>query len=305
MNKVVVAALVVVGGTGAGITGTSAWMGRTVVARLSQQTAAVTKMIPSAKIEEEIDHGLFKSTRRVKVRFGCAPVPGPDQSLELAPLELSWRDEIQHGPFPGAKSFGAAVIDSELRLGDAWAKRAGQALGDQPVLSAHTRIGMDGAFSSELTVPKLAFKDKNDNTGEWSGIKAHVTGQFPTGAGTLSYVTSVEPFHLVVHAVGGSFSLSVGETHTSASAQLDPKATSSFPFPYKSEGQIASIELKAVPPPGVTPSDKPMQLTMSKLTMKADSSLDKELWSTSTRFGGSLNINGLAIDKVEMRKPAP
>ncbi|HEX6243414.1 MAG TPA: DUF945 family protein, partial [Polyangiales bacterium] len=194
MNKKLVYALVGLGAVGVGVTSAAAISGRAVGAKLSEQSGALKKLLPGLKLDEQLDSGLFSSTRTLSLRLGCAPVPAKDGSVgRTPPLELRWRDRIQHGPAAWSQGMSVALVDSELILPDALAAQAKPVLGDKPPLTLHTRVGMSGKFESEVAVPGFRFKPKSDEELEFGGLTGRLTGTMPTGKGTLSYNWSEAP----------------------------------------------------------------------------------------------------------------
>jgi uncharacterized protein YdgA (DUF945 family) len=299
MNKQVYA-LVALGGVLLSVVGASAFSGGAVTSRLSEQTVALGKLLPGLKLEEQIDRGLFSTTRTVKLRLGCVPKPGAGGSVgRMPPLELRWRDTIQHGPLPGGKTFALALIDSELLLPDSLKAQAQQVIGDKSPLTAHTRIGFGGNFESDTVVPGVKVKLSATEEVSFSGLTLRSTGRFPMGAGTLSYSGSLAPLSFHTKTSDGALDVSMGAADFTGSVKVDPKIAS-FLVPFQSEGSIDSIKVSTQLPSAAGVGQAPVEFSLDKVKGKSDSSLDKELWSYRSSMSGVLHFKDVVIDKVEL-----
>jgi uncharacterized protein YdgA (DUF945 family) len=299
MNKQVYA-LVGLGGLLLSVVGASAFSGGAVTSRLSEQTAGLAKLLPGLKLEEQIDRGLFNTTRTVKVHLGCVPKPGAAGSAgRMPPLELQWRDTIHHGPVPGGKGFGVATIDSELLLPDVLAAKAREALGNKPPLTLHTRIGFTGSFESDMVVPSAKVKPTATEEVSFSGITLRSAGRFPMGAGTLSYTASLAPFGFHTKTNDGALDIDMGAMDMTGSLQVDPK-TVSLLVPSKGEASIDSIKFSAQLPSAAGVGAAPIDFSFDKVKAKSETTLDKELWSYTSHMSGALKVKGFVIDKLEI-----
>ena len=205
MKKAVLAVGIAAGLGVTGIVGASAWTGRTVGQRLSQQTHEMKKLLPSFEVvEEKLEHGLFSSTRQVTVKLGCFPtslpgVPGlPGLPGALAggqpspqPLQVSWRDEIKHGPFLGSAGFGLASIDSELVLPEKWKAEAKKLTSSDDLLKVHSVVGFDGKVHGDLSLPGVKVAEPELGRFESKPIAA----TFETSVGDAKSPT---PYHFEI-----------------------------------------------------------------------------------------------------------
>ncbi|MBH9553754.1 YdgA family protein [Inhella gelatinilytica] len=97
---------------------------------------------------------LTGATRTLNVELGC---PTGDQK----PLRITWRDEIEHGPFPGWRGFGAARIRSEWVLdADTQAKLNELKKGAEP-FELVTYVGWNGSTDTQIRMPALAYQQQD------------------------------------------------------------------------------------------------------------------------------------------------
>ena len=284
------------------VVGVSAWSGRAVVARLTQQTSDLTQAFPAITvIEEKVSHGLFSSTRDLTLQLGCLPaIPAlSTQGKPTAPepIRLVWRDVVHHGPFPGA-GVGLAIIDSELIAPPAWKARIERIAGKQPLLRVHTAVSFQGAFTSDLTVPSLRYEDPQVGSFATTSVRAQVQGQAAAAGSASSYSAEMPGLELTARASDGtSMTLKLGavSTKTEVAARADPAL---WLAPTKSSSQVTSLTLL-----GTGPADspiKPVQAVFSELRFAFESELKKGLFSSSNRATAKGRINQVAIDKVEL-----
>lgn len=93
----------------------------------------------------EYQKSFLGAKRVLELELGCAGE---------APLRARWEDEIQHGPFPGFKSLGAARIASRLVLEPAERAKLKALIGSEELpMSLHTVVGLSGNLRSELSSP--------------------------------------------------------------------------------------------------------------------------------------------------------
>jgi uncharacterized protein YdgA (DUF945 family) len=300
MNKKLVYALVGLGAVTVGVTAGAAISGRAVSAKLSEQSGSLKKLLPGLKLDEKLDSGVFSSTRTLTLRLGCAPLPGQDGSVgRTPPLEVRWRDRIQHGPGAWSQGMSVAVIDSELILPDAIAAQVKPVLGDKPPLTLHTRVSMNGSFQSEVSVPGFKLKPRSGEEVQFGGLHGRLTGRMPTSKGTLTYNWSEAPlaFRLLTADVNMDFDVSALDA--TGSVEVDPDKPSLF-VPFDSVASIDAIKIKTTVSDPSRGAPAAFQVTFDKIKAESSSKLDKELFTTTTRMAGALDVNGIRIDKLEI-----
>ena len=109
--------------------------------------------------------GFLSSTQTLNV------VIGKDGDTDAAAIIVV--NHIQHGPFPGLKMVGNALIDTEVRFADASLQaKVEQALaGQKPTI--RTVVGLDGTTSTHLEVPSGQLTDSG-TTLSWQALKGDV-----------------------------------------------------------------------------------------------------------------------------------
>lgn len=299
------------------LVGVSAWSGRAVTERLTQQTSDLTKAFPALTVvEQKVSHGLFSSTRDLTLQLGCLPampalLPTGKQAAP-EPIRLLWRDVVQHGPFPGGGGVALAIIDSQLISPPAWQARIERVAGKQPLLRLHTTVSFKGAYSSELTVPSLRYQDPQVGAFSMTSIRALLHGQAGADAhAASSYTLEMPGLELTSRASDGtSMTVKLGAVHsetdlparTAASSPVGAPAKAPAALwltPSKSKSRAASLTLL-----GTGPADspiKPVQAVFEELSFSLESKLDKGLFSSTSRATAKGRINQVALDKVELQ----
>jgi uncharacterized protein YdgA (DUF945 family) len=91
------------------------------------------------------DRGFMSSTQTLNLTLG--------DKTETKPIGVTLINHIQHGPLPGMRAVGQALIDSEVRFTDpALQKKFEDALkGQKPVI--RTVVGLGGGTSSHVELP--------------------------------------------------------------------------------------------------------------------------------------------------------
>jgi hypothetical protein len=302
MNKTVAAAAAVAGLLGA-VAGASAWSGSAVTQRLQQQTARFGKMFPAFKlVEEEVDHGLFSTTRTLRVQLGCLPADpakaAADPPQAPQPLELRIRDHIKHGPRPGGGRLLLASVDTELLPPERWQSKLDTLLAGQPLLHAHTQIDFGGNVVSELNLPGIKLDDPDQGRFESSPLLARVTAASGAG-GSTKYAVTIPKLSLHVNARGEALALELG-TLQSEGEMFPQQGLSPWLSPGKARGTLTFFALTGSPPAPDGAQGKPLQARFEALQFSAQSALDKGLWSGQNRVQFKGTVDQLAIDKVEL-----
>ena len=284
---------------GVAVTGASAYTGRAVARRMSDQTARIGKLVPALHLEEKVEHGLFSTKREVKVELGCVPLPSQDGTNveRTAPIKVYWRDTIHHIPFLSGQGKGIARIDSELSIAAAGIE---QLYGNRAPLSVRTLVATDGKFESDAYLAPFKAAPKAGDELEFSGLSMHVRGKFPEGAGKFSYTGNSQPFQVNAKAEDGDFAVNIGRMDLAGSVDMDPNAPSIL-MPYQNETKISEVSFRVSTrsEPGATPTN--MNFSLQGVTGTAESKITKEhLWSNSNRVSGRLKTDSLEIDRFEM-----
>ena len=132
---------------GLGMAGTTAYSG----ARAQQVAQGEVRALrgglaatPYARvIEDRYQRGLFESTEDLTLGLGPR---GADE------LRVTVHNRILHGPLPGLRGMGQAIVETELRWPPEIQRRLDAAFGGkQPTI--RTVVGLDGASTTALHVP--------------------------------------------------------------------------------------------------------------------------------------------------------
>ncbi len=155
--------LMMVGGVvvlAAGFAGAAYWSGAQAERWYRQMLAENAKQSGMSMTAASYQRGLFssKAVTRYQITLEESPTAeGPDWSFAT-------REEIYHGPLPIAgwgvadvpMSVGGAVIRQTLDPdSSAWTRRLANWYGGREPLVAVTRVGFDGASTSQITMPPL------------------------------------------------------------------------------------------------------------------------------------------------------
>jgi uncharacterized protein YdgA (DUF945 family) len=116
-------------------------------------------------VRNDYDRGFLKSTHNVELQ---AALPGMD-----SPLAITLRNNVEHGPFPGFDSVGAARVTHTLVLPPEVQQALATVLGDRPPLTAVTTLRFAGGGSTRITGPAFTFRDERGEA-SWQGLEATV-----------------------------------------------------------------------------------------------------------------------------------
>lgn len=302
MRKVVGAAVggvvLLVGGS----VGAAAWSGRVVTGELSAQTEALSKLLPTARVlDERIDHGVFRSTRTLTLELGCVPsaLSAPDDPAAAQPrgptrLQVGIRDVVHHGPFPEGRRFGAATVETDVTLPEAFRAAAEPLIGKQPLVHLKTDVDFGGAFASTFTLPGVRL----GNPGQDGSLDVRPTVGTVRGQPGGSYTVDLPSVALSVRGDDGtamSFKLADVHSDTTLAARPDPAI---WLGAAQARGTARAIALTVEPGQGALPVD-PIKVSFGNIQFSSDATLDKGLWSTTARYSGSGKVNDVPLDKLE------
>ncbi|AWN24191.1 hypothetical protein DKM44_13915 [Deinococcus irradiatisoli] len=177
-------------------------------------------------------------------------------------------NHIQHGPFPGFRAVGNAVIDTEVRFADrALQAKVEQALGGRPPV-IHTVVGLSGATSTHLEVPAGRFSEDGAVL-SWQALKGDVVN---TGLSSTARLNWPE---LMFSSDGDTLTVSglslVGSSRKQGAD--DPLGV----------GQ-QTVSVKAVTFSG-TSDGAPARLRLGDLQVGSESALSGGFYSGSVRYG--------------------
>jgi hypothetical protein len=295
MNKAVLGT-VAVAAIAAGGVGFASWSGGQVTSELQSQTAKIIQQFPGVKlIDQKITKGLVNSTHELTLQVGCDTNAAPDAAA-AEPLQITWRDHIHHGPIPGGTNMGLASIDSELVLPPKLAAEVAKVFGDKPPFKAHTVLGFTGGYTTEITSPAVKHDIKDEGQLDWQGLTLVAKGNLKGGiAAGGSYTFDLPGLTFTNTGTKSPGSMKIGRMQMQGDIQpsADPAL---WLTPQKGTGSIASIAFDIKAPMG-----QPVNMLMSDLKFSGDSKIDKGLMSSTSQFGGKLNVNDFVVDQFDMQ----
>jgi uncharacterized protein YdgA (DUF945 family) len=103
----------------------------------------------------------------------AAPAPAPvAPAAPLPPIQITVKSEIQHGPFPGLRDFGAGSARTVIVFDDATQQKVAAAFGGKPPVEVQTLYSLFGGGHATLTSPAFKFSF----AGNPEGSKAAISG---------------------------------------------------------------------------------------------------------------------------------
>ncbi len=160
----------------------AAWLvGQRVEAAIARNYQLLDENPSLRIVARDYRRGIFSASETLTLEvFGnLAPWPGasllPASAGEGAPLRLTIRSHIRHGPLPGLASVGAATVDSELLADAPLRERLAEILGDEKPLQLRSEYRFDGGGSSTLRIPAFstywpAREGAGRDTLAWDGL---------------------------------------------------------------------------------------------------------------------------------------
>jgi uncharacterized protein YdgA (DUF945 family) len=273
-------------------------------AELPQQSALVRVT------ERSYERGFLGAVSTVTLELGCpadaavagAPPADPEEEdgeeaapTPSKPLRLSFRDTIRHGPLAGG-SLAAATIDSELLLDIKGQAEAKKVFGDARPFGAHTRVGFDGGYASEITLAPGQFADEGKTRVSWQGAQLRVRVD---GARTEAHYELALPGFEAADLRNG-VNLKMGKL--GARADLDIRhgwmlATG------KSTGRLEALEFTVAgkkADPDAAPAKPFPAIVLQGLDAASDATIENGLYTGTATFKGTGSVGATRIDNFEM-----
>jgi uncharacterized protein YdgA (DUF945 family) len=291
--KKILVAVAVVAAVGVAYAGGTYVAGSQIERRLQAQTDAITAQLPMLQVTEQShERGLLSSTRLTTYRLGCADPSAPTGAPE--PIVFTVRDRIEHGPLPGGRSVGLAVIESELVLsGDAQARIA-KHFGDRKPLEVRTVVGVLGDFTTELTSPAIELQGAKGEQIRWQGL----TGSLRADAdGTeVSYEVRAPGLEIVDPRAGGRMALSGARF----GGRVRPVKGSLWVAPGQGEGEIAAVELTVQPGSGGEGKPAAWNIALRDVRFTSDATVADDLLGMHTTVTGTGSFGETRLDRIEL-----
>lgn len=221
------------------------------------------------------------------------------------PFRITFRDTIHHGPIAGG-TLAAATIDSELVLDAKTQANVKKLFGEAKPLSARTKVGFGGAFTTDLTVAPAQFSEASKGKFAWQGAQVHMD---VNAARTQVRYDLTMPGMDFSDARTGT-TMKMGKL--TAKSDMDSSA-GWFLATGKTEGKLDTLELvvkKTGGPLGAeaVPADTPPKVVatvmLQGLDLLGEASIKDGLYTSSGTVKGAGKIGETKIDKFELTSSA-
>ena len=184
------------------------------------------------------DRGFASSTQTMLIALG--------PKGEAKPVNLTLINRIQHGPLPGFRAVGQALIESEVRFTDPALQTKFEAAlkGQQPVI--WTVVGLGGAASTHVEMPPGTMTEAG-STISWQALRADVRNGGLSGSAEMSW----PEFKVASNGVAMTISGVTLKGNTTKQSLSDPLAVGdqtlnigSINFGGKSGGQDGNVNIR-------------------------------------------------------------
>lgn len=221
------------------------------------------------------------ATRTLQLQLGCA-------ADGQTPLNMTWRDRIEHGPLPGFTTLGGARIRSEIELDAATKAELKARIGSESLpVDIVTLVGLTGGRSTTLSGHDIRMTDaKSGMQLALLGLKATID---TSGSETRlryelgSYTVADPRVRMEMQGLSG---------------------TSRGPSPHwyalATEGE-GTLKLMTVRRNDTEAANAKPLLQLKDMRVKQTSRTDGELYSTQVSFNTSGEAGGHKLDAVQMK----
>jgi uncharacterized protein YdgA (DUF945 family) len=306
--------------------GSTWWAGSQIKSRYDTALDELPKQTALVRVtERKYERGFLGAVSTVTLEIGCAadaaaanqaasqPAAGQEEKEEeedaeedggsaIKPpkqLRLTFRDTIRHGPLAGG-TLAAATIDSELVLDDKAQAEAKKLFGEAKPLSARTRVGFDGAFTSDLTVAPAKLAEDGKGRLDWQGMKVRM--EVNAARTQARYDLSMPG--LDFNDVRSGITMKMGKL--TAKADMDSSA-GWFLATGKSEGRLDSLEFavrKKAAEDGSEPPKALPAVVLQGIDLVGDASIKDGLYASTGTLKGTGKVGETRIDKFELTSGA-
>ncbi len=306
--------------------GSTWWAGSQIKSRYDTALDELPKQTALVRVtERKYERGFLGAVSTVTLEIGCAadaaasagqPAGKPEAGQEedeqaqtdedgdsaIKPpkqLRLTIRDTIHHGPLAGG-TLAAATIDSELVLDEKAQAEAKKLFGEARPLSARTRVGFDGAFTTDLTVAPAKLAEEGKGSLDWQGAQARVE---VNAARTHARYDLSMPGLDFSDAKSG-VTMKMGKL--AARADMDSSA-GWFLATGKTDGRLDSLEFAVRKKPagdGAEPSKPLPGVVLQGIDLVGEASMKDGLYASTGTLKGTGKIGNTKIDKFELTSGA-
>lgn len=267
--------------------------------------------------ERSYERGFLGAVSTVTLEIGCAadaaaqvPAVKPADAADeedgddaapkpFKPVRITFRDTIRHGPIAGG-TLAAATIDSELVFDVKGQAEAEKLFGKAKPLTAHTQVGFDGAYTSDLVVAPVQLAEEGKARFAWQGAQARIR---MNGERTqVHYELTMPGLEVVDTRTGASFKMG----KLSGKADMN-RSEGWFLATGKSEGLLERLEFSA--PKGLGGSadapGKPLPaVLLQNIALSGEASIKDGLYASTGALKGSGKIGETQISSFEMASGA-
>jgi len=263
----------------------TAYSGHQLQKALLAQPRQWARVLPFVEVHElKYDKRFFDATRTTTLKLGC---PGS------APLMLTWRDTVRHGPLPGFTSIGSAAIESELVLTDEQRAELKRVTGsDAAPLTARTMVDLGGGSTTDLDVVRFSLPLPQGGVAAWQGLQAR--WQAPAN-GAASYELKMPGFELTDPAKGVALKFS----GLAVRGEGLPLPGLWWAMAGKGSGELKAFDVSARP---AAPGVPALAFSLRDVKLVGDAKIDDgELYHATSTISGRGEVGGAKIDKFEMQ----
>ncbi|MGJ7525543.1 YdgA family protein [Variovorax sp. GB1P17] len=305
--------------------GSTWWAGSQVKSRYDTAFDELPKQTAMVRvIERSYDRSFLGAVSTVTLEIGCAPEavasaptpaakPAEGEEAEAAdedkdaeadatpskPLRITLRDTIHHGPLAGG-SLAAATIDSELVLDAKTQAEVEKLFGKAKPLTAHTKVGFSGAFTTDVTVAPIKLVEDGKGQFNWQGAQARA--EVNAARTQVRYDLTMPGMDL--NSIRTGVTMKMGKL--SLKADMDSSAGWILATG-KTEGRLDTLEFAA--PKGLSnaPGGEHKALPtvlLQGLDLLGEATIKDGLYASGGTLKGSGKIGETKIDKFEMSSSA-
>jgi uncharacterized protein YdgA (DUF945 family) len=274
--------------------GSTALIGAQVEKKLAAQADALTQQFPALKVtEQRYEKGFFSATRTTTLQLGCQP-PAGAPGAPAKPVTLTVRDRILHGPVPGGRALGIALIESELVLPEELQQKVTKLFGDRQPLQVRTVVGLLGGFDTEITSPAFELELEGEQL-SWKGLQGTMNAN--ASATLVRYDVRIPGLDLAAPAKHARLALAGVRLH----GEHRPVNGSMWIAAGKGEGELASLELRfPLPATDGGGAGEPWSMSLRDLRFTSDSSVEDELLGSRTKMTGAGTMGEAKLENIEL-----
>lgn len=302
--------------------GSTWWAGSQIKSRYDAALDELPKQTALVRVtERKYERGFLGAVSTVTLEIGCAAdaaasaqQPAADRTGDeeeqaeeddgsaIKPpkqLRLTIRDTIHHGPLAGG-TLAAATIDSELVLDDKAQAEAKKLFGEAKPLSARTKVGFDGAFTTDLTVAPARLAEEGKGRLDWQGMKVRM--EVNAARTQARYDLSMPGLDFSDTKSGATMKMG----KLTAKADMDSSA-GLFLATGKTEGKLDSLEFAVRKKPaedGAAPPKALPTVVLQGIDLVGEASIKDGLYASTGTLKGTGKIGETRIDRFELTSGA-